>query len=165
MRILKKIALGLSLLLFCFCSKMKSEWPRLVVPKSDNAIRVKSNEMLQSIPPILAVNFVGDTTIIRKKYNIPNDYLLFNDDSLKAIAPLRIFIDTTYVFQSSGYLFKRVKYPPPMSRDSLEKYDYNEMQLPGVKRYFDEKEALEKSLYPFLPSFSLQPVIKSAAIV
>ncbi|MFT3794963.1 hypothetical protein [Flavobacterium sp.] len=128
-------------------------WPRLIDKRAAVATTIRTIEMLQSASPILAVNFTGDTLVMQDEYSIPEKHFNYFGQDPASKGNFRIFIDTTYAFQSKGFVFRNLKLPHLPDFDSLEKAGYDLYRFPKMKAYFktiDSLKATPVNAYPVL---------------
>jgi len=112
---MKKNLLLLVMLSFACCSKRESHLPRLIVPKADTVVHVNTKKMLESSAPIIALNFIKDTTILRYK---GNEHIFGTTVKLRQVIPhedvpkydIKVIIDTAYAFAPNGFIYKNVRF-------------------------------------------------------
>jgi hypothetical protein len=143
------------IILFFSCSKKnENDLPRIIVSERDNVVEVNSKEMLQNQSPLIALNFLKDTTIIKNTDGVfeCNDCETYKDLPEKAIKnkyDLKIIIDTSYSFTSKGIAYKNLLYSVNDSilRDSINKPFYKN-KLPFSKIRTLESKSV--AAYPVL---------------
>lgn len=132
---MKKVLSIFFILFFSFCSKRESQYPRLIVDDIDDVVEVNTKVMLNNKPPLLAVNFINDTTVNNrfltdKERSIVN----FPLDTILPKYNLKITIDTSYSFYSKG--FEYMNLPWPKSNDIINKLYANDI-IERENAYFD----------------------------
>ncbi len=142
------------ILLFSFCSKRESQYPRLIVPEIENVVEVNTKHMLQSQPEDILMNFTEDTLISQKwNRNIEKESVNFNEDTLMPRYDLKIIIDTSYNFHYKNFEYKWLDLS--MKIDSLKKFDLKGMDLEDAigNAHFSKLTNLRKKqvkAYPLL---------------
>lgn len=148
----------LILFTFCFCSKREKKLPRLTSNEKSQAILIDSKIMLRSRVPLLAVNFINDTTVLKVEdmENFCNMKNVEVNDSLKTRPEdIQIFIDSSYNFSSQGFIYRNIpelteqekRQPIPNFSDPVdeEKYIFH--------RYLKQTDSLKQKYlksYPVL---------------
>lgn len=123
----------------------------LLVPEVKNVVEVNSKVMLQNEPTLFALNFVGDTTALKKWQDLKGESqdVYASDDTILPKYNLKIIIDTTYDFHSKGFVYLKDKWPR-IEKGDWEKYNH---KIPSVEHYFGRQELMRKqyvSSYPVL---------------
>ena len=148
---MKKIVLIFLILLFSFCSKRESQHPRIIVSDVDNVVEVNTKEMLRSQPPFLAMNFVGDTTIINFFYRSKRLMLNGFSDTLKKNSRLKVIIDTSYLFYSKNFVYKNIEISRNIDVKIFEKFKHDELRIPQIADYFKKIDSLKEQYVSSIP--------------
>ncbi|MDI9311715.1 MAG: hypothetical protein QM535_16005 [Limnohabitans sp.] len=105
-----------SLLFFSlFACKEKHPYPRVIMPKQKNVIRVNSKGMLHRtfLNGVLS-NFINDSTLNEKSKNkyIKEDYIeASSSDTILPRYDFKIIVDTSYVFSQKGFEYYNAPLP------------------------------------------------------
>ncbi|MFT3796589.1 hypothetical protein [Flavobacterium sp.] len=146
------------LLILSFCSGKKNDLPRLEVEKHDSIIAIDSKIMLRSQAPLLAVNFIDDTTTIsdieemRYFYNMKN--VEQDSESKMDYEKIKVIIDTSYAFSNRGFVYREIAGPTEEEKSApkpnISEPDYEKKLFP---RYFKQLDSLKQKYlksYPVL---------------
>jgi len=103
--------------------------------------------MLRNQVPLLAVNFIGDTTIQKNRYVIAEqNFIKQYNDTFATTKKLKVVIDTSYSFYSKHFVFRVLKNP---TSEEMLKYRNDIYNLPYV-RSEDSLRNVFVASYPIL---------------
>jgi len=129
--------------------------PQLKVEEHNSIIAIDSKVMLRSEAPLLAVNFINDTTTIsnvkemRYFYNMKN--VKVDDAGNQDKENIKVIIDTSYSFSSRGFVYRKIPLPTEKERSlpepDISEPDYEKKLYP---RYFKQLDSIKEK---YLQSF------------
>lgn len=150
----KLLSIFFIILLFSCSKKNENDLPRLIVPEQENVVEVNSMEMLQNQSPLIVINFLNDTTILKNidgefEYNDYKTYKGLKEDAIKNKYSLKIIIDTSYHFTSKGIPYKNILFS---LNDSILKNSINQP-------FYQNKIPFDKISTLKIKSVSAYPVL------
>jgi hypothetical protein len=155
---MKCIQLIVLILLTAVSCREERQLPRLHVKNHEVEKRIDSKMMLRSHSPILAINFVNDTTMISKISDMENYHDKDNDTTslTDRYDNLKVIVDTSYTFSNPGFIFRPVAEITKREKLLLQSQSYSDrMKLAEnyYERYLRRTDSLKMyyvSSYPVL---------------
>lgn len=147
------------LLTLSFCSKSEHVLPRLKVENHDSVRIIHSKIMLRSQLPLLAVNFINDTTTfsnledMRYYSDLKEDTISLSLKSNKN--DIKVILDTSYSFSNRGFEYKYVEFLTEKEKQLPKPKIYNSMEIEKTiyRRYLKQTDSLKRQYlksYPVL---------------
>lgn len=112
---MKKLLSICFILLFSFCSKKESQYPRIIVAEKSNIIEVNAKEMLGKYYCTPLVSGFNRDTVFNQKVvlhsNIKDYVFLKKYDTIFPRYNFKIIVDTSYTIPIKGFEYKSIDLP------------------------------------------------------